>query len=329
MSTHAQRELVAAAVSAARQARQALAEAIRALTPIDEPLTEDLAFAVGALFRAEVDEPTAVLDRMREAAAVMSGVLSRLHAPELSRGLDLAGGTLARGLALLYPARAGLERSLAEEAASDPLPSPPMMLFEKPLVATFPRPAEAPRVYAPSDEVPRSERTATREPLAARPDDARPSDRPAERPSERPSGRPRRNAVELSPDADAGLVDRQGQSGSIPPSERRHQDRAEFTVDIGLHTSTQFFAGISGDLSEGGLFVATYTPKPIGTELHVSFVLTGGHAISTPAIVAWIRESSEAGPEPGMGLRFYGLSDADKKVIERFLKMRPPMLYEP
>jgi hypothetical protein len=148
-------ELVAVAVGAARQARQALAESMRMLSPIDEGLSGDLSFAVAALFRAELDAgglgvggrggADALRDRLREAAAVMSGVLSRLHAPELAAGLDLAGASLAKSLAVLYPARAGLERILEEDALDDDDASaaatraeaPPAMLFERPLVASF------------------------------------------------------------------------------------------------------------------------------------------------------------------------------------------------
>lgn len=300
-----------AATDAARKTRTLLAEALRTLADADEQLAHDLTFAVAALFRAELDEGEELRDRLREAGAVMSGVLSRLHAPELSSVLDGAGANLARGLALLYPARAGLERALSPAAVADTelMLAPPAMAFEKPL-ATFARPAE------PSRSDP-TERPTLREPL-----------------SQRPSQRMRKNAVALVPDRDAGLVDEQGESSSLPPEERRGRSRAEFAVDIGLHSATQFFSGISGDLSEGGLFVATYTPQPVGSELTVSFVLPpiGGvsRSITAPAMVAWIRPpAGDDGPEPGMGLRFYSLGPEDRAAIERFMKKRPPMLYEP
>jgi uncharacterized protein (TIGR02266 family) len=325
-------ELAAAAVQSAREARRVLAEAMRDLSTLDVGLAEDLAFAVAALFRVELDaivgdrvDTEALRDRLREAAAVVSGVLSRLHAPELAAGLDLAGPALAKTLAALYPARAGLERVLSQQAAdaeppSQADPSPPAMLFERPLAASFARPRDASPVVVRHDDVARSERPTTRDPLGAR--------RQQSDPPERPSARLRRNAVALVADGEVGMIDQHGQSGA-QPSDRRERGRAEFTVDIGLHSTTQFFAGISGDLSEGGLFVATYIPQPIGTELSVSFVLPGGASISTPAIVAWIRQGQDSGAEPGMGLRFFRLEDKERAAIERFLKIRPPMLYQP
>jgi uncharacterized protein (TIGR02266 family) len=289
-----------AALDAARTTRGLLADAVPLLEGADAQLADDLTFATQALFRAELDQGEALRDRLREASAVMSGVLSRLHAPELSRGMDEVGAMLARGLATLYPARAGLERALQQQRASDPDPlGPPALAFERPLAA----------------------------PGATRPGD--PSMTP---PAGRTPERVRRHALSLHPDPDAGLVDEQGRRGSVPP-ERRGEERAAFQVDIGLYSATQFFAGISGDLSEGGLFVATYTPRPVGTEVHVTFVLPamGGVATSVQAsaIVAWVRPPDGSGAEPGMGLRFLSLGEAERNAIERFMQLRPPMLHEP
>jgi uncharacterized protein (TIGR02266 family) len=307
-----------------------LAEVMHKLASIDDALAADLSFAVAALFRAELAEGDALRDRLREAGAVISGVLSRLHAPELAAALDLAGPSLAKTLAVLYPARAGLERALeaANEPASTPEHSPPAMLFEKPLAVSFPKPREAVARVRASEPI--AHETIRMSPSERPPGARAPSDRPVGLLHERPSARLRRNAVALEPDRVSGLVDQQGQRGTAP-EDRRDISRAEFSIDVGLHTSSQFFAGISGDLSEGGLFVATYTPQPVGSELHLSFVLPGGTAIRTAAIVAWSRvgDGHDDNAEPGMGLRFYGLSDDDRRSIERFLKVRPPMIYEP
>jgi uncharacterized protein (TIGR02266 family) len=288
-----------AALDAARATRGLLADAIPLLEAADAQLAEDLTFATQALFRVELDRGEALRDRLREAGAVMSGVLSRLHAPELPGAIDEVGAVLARGLATLYPARAGLERALQHRASEpDPL-GPPALAFERPLTG----------------------------PTATRP--GHPSMPPA---GHRGPERARRHALSLHPDPDGGLVDQQGRRGSLPP-ERRGEERAAFQVDIGLYSATQFFAGVSGDLSEGGLFVATYTPRPVGAEVHVTFVLPamGGVATSVEAtaIVAWVRTPDGSGAEPGMGLRFLSLGASERSAIERFMQLRPPMLHEP
>ena len=56
-------------------------------------------------------------------------------------------------------------------------------------------------------------------------------------------------------------------------------------VEVGFVGDNNFFAGLSLDVSEGGVFVATYEPRPVGTKLMLSFVLPGGHTITTPGVV--------------------------------------------
>jgi uncharacterized protein (TIGR02266 family) len=113
------------------------------------------------------------------------------------------------------------------------------------------------------------------------------------------------------------------------PNERRAGHRVELSVDIGLETETNFFTGFSEDLSDGGLFIATYKTLPVGTELRVSFALPEGHSVKCAATVAWVRESRDksADVKPGMGVRLEALSDTDRQAIARFLHERAPFFY--
>ena len=97
--------------------------------------------------------------------------------------------------------------------------------------------------------------------------------------------------------------------------ERRGEDRAEVSCDIGFHSETNFFAGFTGDLSDGGLFVATYDMLPVGTELTLSFVLPGGYPVTTRAKVRWTREARDDDPEfhPGMGVSFEDLEPMPRR----------------
>jgi len=112
--------------------------------------------------------------------------------------------------------------------------------------------------------------------------------------------------------------------------ERRHGPRVGLEVDIGLHSETNFFAGFSGDVSKGGMFVATYAPLPVGTRLELSFVLPGGYQVITEGQVTWVRDPVDRQKEssPGMGVRFTSLSNEDRVMIERFAEEREPMFYE-
>lgn len=456
------RELKHAGVLAARQARVDLATTIAVLESSgagDEgrQLAGRLSFAVGALYGAEVGEPEGVRDRLREASGVLSGVLARLSEPGVPRALDDAGASVAKCLAVLYPARAGLERELeasasteasgeaelsspvvelpargtresmgALEAAAPATPEPnasapprrekkitspgvappssplipvtQLVLPERAAEAEPPRGAEPPpekttvrgsgwqpakephgrpgRAIPPTREhsLRVSSRTLIRgtddhapsgssdgETKISRPPPAllreatpgeattfvgkpqrSPSERPpGERTSDRPSNRPenalplkrkRRKALELVPDADEGLVDRASGSPVNEGSERRTTERVSLSADIGLHSATQFFTGLSGDVSRGGLFVATWAPLPLGTEVTVSFVLPSGYQVTAPGRVAWLKDPQgtrvEGEDTPGMGVRFTSLTDPDRQAIEVFLTRRPALFHE-
>ncbi|MCA9610990.1 MAG: TIGR02266 family protein [Myxococcales bacterium] len=111
--------------------------------------------------------------------------------------------------------------------------------------------------------------------------------------------------------------------------ERRVTPRAELEVEVGLEGENRFFSAVTGDLSPGGLFVATDTPLMVGTELVLSFVLPDGYRVATDATVAWVRAPRYRPDElpSGMGVRFEQLSAEDRKAIDHFLKDRPPFRY--
>lgn len=438
------RELKHAGVHAARQARVDLAGTIATLEAAGagedgRALAGRLAFAVAALYGAEVGEPEGVRDRLREASGVLSGVLARLAEPGTPRALDDAGASIAKCLAILYPARAGLERELEAAGEGDDkresgslraplveLParaaSPSFSAIEaaardadasaetedgdeddEPEEGGRPKRRTSPGVAPPSspmiplaqlmqpevptsiarrtlirgtDESPARTKVApasreareegptrvSRPPPAllreatpsealtfvgkkrSRPPAASASEPPPATPARRISSRPppdgadalplkrkRRKALELVPDADEGLVERASGSPMMDGAERRTAERLELSADIGLHSATQFFTGLSGDISRGGLFVATWAPLPLGTEVTVSFVLPGGHPITAPGLVTWLRDAQGEGVgegSPGMGVRFVALSLDDRAAIERFLQRRPALFHD-
>lgn len=108
---------------------------------------------------------------------------------------------------------------------------------------------------------------------------------------------------------------------------RASGSRVFVETDIGLFSDSTFYTGLSHDLSNGGLFVATYQPRPPGTQVSLYFVLPDGHEVEAAGVVRWTREASDDSP-PGMGIAFSNLEPADLQAITRFCAARPPIYHD-
>lgn len=113
---------------------------------------------------------------------------------------------------------------------------------------------------------------------------------------------------------------------SAAPLEHRQFPRAALEVDVDLASDSNFFSGLSGDLSEGGLYVATYRAMEIGRPVDVEFRLPNGK-VHAHGVVRWHRDATECSP-PGVGIVFEDLSDAQKQLIHEFCAYRPPFYYD-
>lgn len=110
--------------------------------------------------------------------------------------------------------------------------------------------------------------------------------------------------------------------------EKRESERVSLSVDIHLSSDSQFFSGLSGDISEGGLFLSTYRAIAIGSPVALEFSLPGAQeAVRAKGEVRWLREHSTGQPR-GVGIAFEELADEDRERIERFCTVRPPLYYE-
>jgi uncharacterized protein (TIGR02266 family) len=112
------------------------------------------------------------------------------------------------------------------------------------------------------------------------------------------------------------------------PDERRGDERVALEVDVSLYSETQFFAGLVEDVSEGGLFVATFASLPLGTEIDLVFTLPTGHEVRTRGAVRWLR-SVDCETSPGIGVQFEDLRPIDAAAISTFLRHRPALVWDP
>ena len=86
--------------------------------------------------------------------------------------------------------------------------------------------------------------------------------------------------------------------------------------------------GFSGDIGEGGVFVATYLSLAVGARVEVLVTLPGGFEKLLPGTVRFVRDPMDMESEPGIGVRFDRLDDEARELILRFIRKRPPLFYD-
>ncbi len=294
-------------------------------------VAENIAHAVGALFEAErassdVDGKASVrhaMGSLSQTMALLQDVSTR-HA-----GIGNATRTLAEVMSKLYPlaqaptirpsrppGQLGLQRtpsipgpaglpkeaatrSKAPAAASAP-PAPARPVPSSPAAAAAPAPAAAPRPAAPAPAA--APRAATPVPAAA-PAPAAPA------PAAPPAAAPAPAVAAPVPSTPSG-------------------PREALEANIGATTESNFFVGFSGDVAEGGVFVATYLSLPVGTPIDLFVTLPGGFQKSIPGTVRFVRDPMDMDSEPGMGVRFDRLDEEARELILRFIRKRPPLFYD-
>lgn len=111
--------------------------------------------------------------------------------------------------------------------------------------------------------------------------------------------------------------------------ERRATPRISLEAQVTFSSDTNFYAGFSGDVSNGGIFVVTPTLLDLGTEVALNFTLPGGEAIKAHGVVRWRREASPNKPKSvqGLGIEFVNMSEEQWTAIFRFTAERDPMLF--
>jgi uncharacterized protein (TIGR02266 family) len=115
------------------------------------------------------------------------------------------------------------------------------------------------------------------------------------------------------------------------PGSERLTTRAAAHVSIGIYTEHTFWAGLTMNISEGGIFVATYRPFPLGARLKVHVALPGEHEpFVALAEVRWVREHTNNADAPaGVGLKFIDLSEESHAKVRRFVAtVRAPLFFE-
>lgn len=105
-------------------------------------------------------------------------------------------------------------------------------------------------------------------------------------------------------------------------------ERQQLEANVGATTESNFFVGFSGDISEGGVFVATYLTLPLQAKVEVLVTLPGGFESRIPGTVRFVRDPMDMDSEPGIGVGFDRLDKQPRELILRFIRKRPPLFFD-
>ena len=112
--------------------------------------------------------------------------------------------------------------------------------------------------------------------------------------------------------------------------ERRRARRVQVALEVNYRSADTFLFAYITDLSLLGIFVRTEAPSPPGTRLTLRFTPTAHPAtMELEGQVIWInpvRADHEGGRNPGMGIRFIGVTDVQR---ERLVELVRTVAYLP
>jgi uncharacterized protein (TIGR02266 family) len=111
-------------------------------------------------------------------------------------------------------------------------------------------------------------------------------------------------------------------------AERRRLERLGCEFEVEFLDDTHLITGFTQDISEGGVFVATYETLPLGTSVSLALELPGGR-IEVRGQVRWARPELEAAEQrPGLGIAFTELPPEALAALTEFCRSRPAHYYE-
>lgn len=110
----------------------------------------------------------------------------------------------------------------------------------------------------------------------------------------------------------------------LPGADRRLEPRLRCEIELEFLDDSHFYAGLTLDVSRGGLFVATYHPLPVGTRLELLLDLGVDEPLEVAGEVRWVRHEAAGGGRPGLGIAFRGLSDTALGLIGAYCDEHAP-----
>lgn len=130
-------------------------------------------------------------------------------------------------------------------------------------------------------------------------------------------------------------------SAPMRAADPRRHPRYLLRLAITMQGDNNFYCGLSENLSESGIFIATQYVLAIGTLVALSFTLPGDEEpISVVGCVQWVRRPGATASawnnfggaiseiKAGMGVRFTNVDPRSARAIHDFMGVRGPEFFE-
>jgi len=110
----------------------------------------------------------------------------------------------------------------------------------------------------------------------------------------------------------------------VDPKDRRQWQRVLVDLEVDYGNQENYLFAYIRDISATGIFVRTNSPEPPGTRLNLRFTPHGAKdPLELEGEVIWINPYRPGQPDnlhPGMGIRFIGLSDDERRRLSELIK---------
>ena len=108
--------------------------------------------------------------------------------------------------------------------------------------------------------------------------------------------------------------------------ERRASPRADIVVRVNYQNVDSLFSEFARNINDGGLFVETEAPQPVGTKVELEFKLPGADQpikVVGNVVRSVSADQGESDAAAGMGIEFENLdSDVRQQINEIIQKLR-------
>ncbi len=105
-------------------------------------------------------------------------------------------------------------------------------------------------------------------------------------------------------------------------SNTRQHRRIGVNVLVSHESVSSFRKDLTGNLSEGGIFIKTSRPLPVGTIVYMDVFLKDDRSQTVHAVgeVIWAREGDASESEAGMGITFLQIDEHDRCQLAQFIE---------